>query len=234
MSGLPVALDVRPGAGADEDSVTLDYDARFLRRKRLVSDGGQAFLLDLAHTTSLAEGDLIVLEDGRGIVVRAAAEPLLEVTGTDLARLAWHIGNRHTPCQVEETRLLIQRDHVLLDMLGRIGATVREVVEPFTPEGGAYGHGRTHGHSHGDAHGHSHDHGHDHDHDHGHHHHHDHGHSHSHGAADHLHEHEAEGCCGGSGQGGCGCGGHDHGGHGPASGRKTGGCGGGGCCGHGH
>lgn len=226
MSGLPVALDVRPGAGADEDSVTLDYDARFLRRKRLVSDGGQAFLLDLAHTTSLAEGDLIVLEDGRGIVVRAAAEPLLEVTGTDLARLAWHIGNRHTPCQVEETRLLIQRDHVLLDMLGRIGATVREVVEPFTPEGGAYGHGRTHGHSHGDAHGHSHDHGHDHDHGHSH--------SHSHGAADHLHEHEAEGCCGGSGQGGCGCGGHDHGAHGPASGRKTGGCGGGGCCGHGH
>ncbi|RAP42114.1 hypothetical protein BYZ73_07100 [Rhodovulum viride] len=252
MSGLPVALEIRPGAGAGADSVTLDYDARFLRRKRLVSDGGLAFLLDLAHTTSLAEGDLIVLEDGRGIVVRAAAEPLLEVTGTDLARLAWHIGNRHTPCQVEESRLLIQRDHVLLDMLDRIGATVREVVEPFTPEGGAYGHGRTHGHSHGDAHGHTHDHAHDHAHDHGHghedghghghHHHHDHGHAHdhTHGAADHLHAHDhdhdhgAEGCCGGSGQGGCGCGGHDHGTPKAASGRKTGGCGGGGCCGHGH
>ncbi|BAQ69767.1 urease accessory protein ureE [Rhodovulum sulfidophilum] len=235
MSGLPVALDVRPGAGADEDSVTLDYDARFLRRKRLLSDGGQAFLVDLAHTTSLAEGDLLVLEDGRGIVVRAAAEPLLEVTGTDLARLAWHIGNRHTPCQVEETRLLIQRDHVLLDMLDRIGATVREVVEPFTPEGGAYGHGRTHGHSHGDAHGHehehshdhshshSHGHGHSHDHDHGH----DHGHPHHHGHG-HEHGHGAGGCCGGLGQGGCGCGRHGHGG------ASDGGNRGGGGCGHGH
>ncbi|MEK6215637.1 MAG: urease accessory protein UreE, partial [Boseongicola sp.] len=26
--------------------------------------------------------------------------------------------------------------------------TVRDVVEPFTPEGGAYGHGRTQSHAH--------------------------------------------------------------------------------------
>ena len=88
------------------------------------------------------------MEDGRLIEVIAAKEDLLEVTGDDLPRLAWHIGNRHTPCQIEEGRLLIQRDHVIRDMLGKTGATVREVVEPFTPEGGAYGHGRTHGHSH--------------------------------------------------------------------------------------
>ena len=55
-----------------------------------------------------------------------------------------------------------------------IGATVTEVDEPFTPEGGAYGHGRTHGHDHSHSHGpegHSHGHSHAHDHDHGHHHH---------------------------------------------------------------
>jgi urease accessory protein len=78
-----------------------------------------------------------------------------------LHRIAWHIGNRHTPCQIEADRLLIQRDHVIADMLRLIGAQVREVVEPFTPEGGAYGHGRTHGHDHSHAHGpvaHSHDH----------------------------------------------------------------------------
>jgi urease accessory protein len=48
--------------------------------------------------------------------------------------------------------LLIQRDHVMADMLAKIGASVTEVVEPFTPEGGAYGHGRTHGHDHSHAH----------------------------------------------------------------------------------
>ncbi len=78
----------------------------------------------------------------------AAEEPLIEITGPDLPRLAWHIGNRHMPCQIEPDRLLIQRDHVIRDMLEKLGATLRNVSERFTPEGGAYGHGRTHSHAH--------------------------------------------------------------------------------------
>lgn len=168
MTVLPVARAVREHpTGPADDTVTLSYDDRFLRRKRLVGDGGLTFLLDLSKTTSLNAGDALMLADGRMITVRAAREPLLEVTGANLQRLAWHIGNRHTPCQIEGARLLIQRDHVIRDMLGRIGATLREVEEPFTPEGGAYGHGRTHGHDHGASHGggQAHDHGHAHSHD---------------------------------------------------------------------
>ena len=82
------------------------------------------------------------------IAVEAAPEPLLRITG-DLTRLAWHIGNRHTPCQIAGDHLLIRADHVLADMLARLGATVEPVTGAFTPEGGAYGHGRTHGHDHG-------------------------------------------------------------------------------------
>ncbi|SIO41507.1 urease accessory protein [Rhodovulum sp. ES.010] len=168
MSTLPVARSLLAGGSGAVDTVTLGYDARFLRRKRLVTDGGLAFVLDLPKTTSLNAGDLICLEDGRAIAVRAAAEPLLCVTGDHLPRIAWHIGNRHTPCQIEPGRLLIQRDHVIRDMLEKIGATVTEVEEPFTPEGGAYGHGRTHSHSHGHDHAHGDGHAHDHHHDHGH------------------------------------------------------------------
>jgi len=157
MTDLPVARTICKAAAAATDTVTLSYEARFLRRRRLVSDGGLAFLLDLAQTTSLDAGDGLVLQDGRRIAVRAAEEPLLEVTGPDLPRLAWHIGNRHTPCQIEDGRLLIRRDHVIRDMLARIGATLRDVSEPFTPEGGAYGHGRTHGHDHGHSHDHVHE-----------------------------------------------------------------------------
>ena len=114
----------------------------------LATDDGEAFLVDLAQTKSLDHGGVLVLEDGREVEVIAAPEDLLEVTGDNLLRLAWHIGNRHTPCQIEENRLLIQHDHVIRDMLAKLGADIRETVEPFTPEGGAYGHGRTHGHAH--------------------------------------------------------------------------------------
>lgn len=136
------------GHSAAFAQISLDYDGRFLRRKMLTTNDGEPFLVDLAQTTSLDHGGVLVLEDGREIEIMAAPEDLLEVTGDHLPRIAWHIGNRHTPCQIEESHLLIQRDHVIRDMLGKIGATVREVVEPFTPEGGAYGHGRTHGHAH--------------------------------------------------------------------------------------
>lgn len=139
-------------------TVRLGYDARFLRRKVLTTVTGTPVLVDLAQTTSLDHAGVLITTDGDEITVEAAPEPLLAVTG-DLIRLAWHIGNRHTPCQILPDRLLIQRDHVLQDMLARLGAGVKEVDAPFTPEGGAYGHGRTHGHDHSHQHG-PHDHAH--------------------------------------------------------------------------
>ncbi|MEL7100560.1 MAG: urease accessory protein UreE [Pseudomonadota bacterium] len=140
-------------------SVSLTYEDRFLRRKVLKMDDGTPILVDLPKTTSLDHGGVLVTPEGE-ITINAAPEPLLEVTGARLNRIAWHIGNRHTPCQIEDQRLLIQRDHVMADMLAHIGARTREVIEPFTPEGGAYGHGRTHGHDHSHVHEHAHDHGH--------------------------------------------------------------------------
>lgn len=126
----------------------MTYDERFLRRKVVKTVHDEDLLVDLKQTTSINDRDAFVLTDGRFIEVIAADEELYAVIG-DLVQLAWHIGNRHTPCQIEPNRLLIQRDKVIGHMLEHLGATVKEVFEPFTPEGGAYGHGRTHSHDHG-------------------------------------------------------------------------------------
>lgn len=139
------------------EQVTLTYDERFLRRKVITTDHGEKLLVDLEKTTSLDHGDALETNDGRLIEVIAAEEPLFAVAGGKLTQLAWHIGNRHTPCQIEVDRLLIQQDKVIGHMLEHLGATVTQVTEPFTPEGGAYGHGRTHSHEHGaTAHDHAH------------------------------------------------------------------------------
>jgi urease accessory protein len=153
---LPRATRLGP-AGPADDSVTLDYEGRFLRRRRLETDGGRALLVDLPQATGLQHGDVLECADGWRVAIHAAPEPLIAVTG-DLSRLAWHIGNRHTPCQIETARLLIRDDHVLADMLDHLGAGLERLSAPFRPEGGAYGHGRTFGHAHGPAdHAHSHD-----------------------------------------------------------------------------
>lgn len=131
-----------------DDRVVLTYDERLIRRKRLTTAQNHGFLVDLPNVTNLDDFWGFQLDDGRCIQIVAAQEPLLQITG-DLPRLCWHIGNRHTPAQIEPTRLLIRRDHVLENMLRQLGALVTLVTEPFTPEGGAYGTGRTMGHAHG-------------------------------------------------------------------------------------
>ena len=153
MMPLKTAQTIVHHACEVTDHVSLDYAARFIRRKVLTTQSGAEVLVDLPKTVSLAEGDALRTDAGDLIGILAAPEPLIEITGHDLHRIAWHIGNRHAPCQIEAERLLIQRDHVMARMLAQLGAHVHEVVEPFTPEGGAYGHGRTHGHDHGHQHG---------------------------------------------------------------------------------
>ena len=88
------------GTRTPDDVITLDYEGRFLRRKRLMTDSGEAFLVELPETISLSATDGFVLEDGRIIAIQPKPEPLLKVTHNHLPRIAWHIGNRHTPCQI--------------------------------------------------------------------------------------------------------------------------------------
>jgi urease accessory protein len=152
------------------DSVVLDYDDRHRRRLAMTGTRGTGFLLDLPEAAELRNGDALVLDDGRLIEVVAAPEPLLEIRCADplhLARVAWHLGNRHLPTQLLPKALRIRRDHVIADMAVQLGAKVIEIEAPFDPEGGAYAapaeqhqHDR-HDHQHHDHH-HSHHHGHEH------------------------------------------------------------------------
>jgi urease accessory protein len=147
-----------PGAAdtAPLHRVTLTHDQRHLRRKLLHLDNDDVVMLDLKEPVMLADGDLLVLEGGGYIEVKAAEEPLYEIRPRDrlhLVELAWHLGNRHLPAAIEEGRILIARDPVIRAMLEGLGATVIDVVEPFHPLRGAY-HGTGGHHQHGHAHHH--------------------------------------------------------------------------------
>jgi urease accessory protein len=167
---FPRAVSVAPAGTAGERAgrAVLAHDERHLRRRAIeLADGGKV-LVDLPEAVMLADGDLLVLEDGRHVEVGAAPEELYDIRARDavhLAELAWHIGNRHLAAAIEAERILILRDHVIKAMLEGLGAKVSEVVEPFTPLRGAYS---GHGHGHDDHHDHGHDHGHHHRHDHSH------------------------------------------------------------------
>ena len=169
---FPRAVSVAPAggtSGAVAGKAVLPHHERHLRRRAIeLTEGtveGGKVLVDLLEPVTLNDGDRLVLEDGRQIEIAAAPEELHDIRARDsahLAELAWHIGNRHLAAAIEAGRILVLRDHVIKAMLEGLGATVTDVVEPFSPMRGAhFGHSHDH-HDHG-----HHDHEHDH-HDHGH------------------------------------------------------------------
>ena len=130
------------------DEISLSYEERFIRRKKLIANNGTEFLVNLEETVSVDENNYFELDNGNLIKVLSKEENLIEISGDNLKQIIWHIGNRHLPCQIEESRILIQDDAVILDMILKLQGNVKKVFEKFKPEGGAYGMGRTHSHKH--------------------------------------------------------------------------------------
>ncbi len=192
---LPRGTKIAQVLVARAPTLTLSYESRCKSRLAVTLDTGEEAALVLPRGTILADGDLLVADDGALIRAIAAPQAVLVVRAPDaltLTRAAYHLGNRHTPVEVGTDYLKLEADPVLEDMLLRLGARVERAELPFSPESGAYGGGHKHGHDatfaedyalaqkvftehHGHDHGHAH--GHDHSHDHGH----DHG--------DHAHRH---------------------------------------------
>jgi urease accessory protein len=158
----------------------LPFEARQKSRFKAKLVSGEEVGVVLPRGEILRGGDLVTASDGRVMEIISQPEKLLHVecaTPAALAKVAYHLGNRHVPVEVGEGYLHIAEDHVLERMVEGLGAKVTRMTAPFEPEAGAYGgvgheHGaaKIHDHHH-DAHGHDHDdhedhdhHGHDHDH----------------------------------------------------------------------
>ena len=168
-------------------TLTLDWDTRQKSRFDAQDSEGRALGVFLPRGSTVRGGDVLVAEDGSLVRVVARPQPVLVVragaagSAFDLARAAYHLGNRHVALEVQPDRLQLEPDHVLAGMLRQMGLTASEELAPFEPESGAYGAAPNRdaaAHEHGPHcdHGHGHDHDHDHDHGHGHGHGHDHRH----------------------------------------------------------
>jgi urease accessory protein len=159
------------------DTLILSHAQRQAQKGFLFGIKGTCVELDFPETVRLRTDDALLLDTGGLVEVVAEPEPLIEVRAADLpslARLAWHLGDRHVPVQIMERKLRLKRDESIEALLQSLGAKVVAIEAPFEPEGGAY-EVTAGGHHHHD-HDHDHDHGHDHHHHHHDHHHHDHKH----------------------------------------------------------
>ena len=121
-----------------------------LRQKRWLFAAlasGEDVAVKLPRGTTLRGGDLLLASDGRVIEVIAAAERVVHVecaTSSELARVAYHLGSRHVALQIGDGFLRLGENHVLEDLLRRLGAKLTIIEAPFEPESGAYSGAHSH------------------------------------------------------------------------------------------
>lgn len=136
--------------------LTLPFELRQKSRLRARLDNGEEVSLILPRGRVLRGGERVTAPDGRELEIVAAPEKLLHIECERLARVAYHLGNRHVPLEIGSGFLRIAEDHVLEEMVRGLGARVVRIEAPFEPEHGAYGHrhdemghgGKIHDHHH--------------------------------------------------------------------------------------
>ncbi|MBF0482725.1 MAG: urease accessory protein UreE [Desulfovibrionaceae bacterium] len=123
--------------------LTLGFEERRKSRQKVRLDDGREAALHLPRGTVLRQGDVLEAEGGERVVVRAEAERLSYVLCPDpaaLARLCYHLGNRHHPVQIEGERVFYPAGPVIDAMVAELGHAVAAVSAAFEPECGAHRH----------------------------------------------------------------------------------------------
>lgn len=131
------------------DRLVLTFEQRQKSRLRVRAESGEEVALILERGRLRRGGERVAAADGRVFEIVSAPEKLLHIESDAIAKVAYHLGNRHVPVQVGEGFLRIAEDHVLEAMVKGLGARVRHVEAPFEPEAGAYD-GEGHHHHHHD------------------------------------------------------------------------------------
>jgi urease accessory protein len=131
-----------------DGELVLPFELRQKSRLRTALASGEDLGLFLERGEVLRDGDFLLAEDGRVVRVIARPERVLDIVcaGPEaLARIAYHLGNRHVPVQVGADWLRIADDHVLRQMVEGLGAAALAREAPFEPEAGAYAGAHSHG-----------------------------------------------------------------------------------------
>ena len=142
---LNIQKRCEPRAKFDAELI-MPYELRQKCRLRTQTTTGEETGLFLPRGSLLRDGDFLEAEDGRIVKVTARLEKVLQIGCPDavqLARIAYHLGNRHVALQIGAGWLRIANDYVLRQMVEGLGAVVVPVEAAFEPEPGAYG-----GHNH--------------------------------------------------------------------------------------
>jgi urease accessory protein len=148
---MPLLMLRERASDTDEVAGELSLPFELRRKSRLLTrlTDGKAVGLMLERGAPLRDGECLRGDDGRVYRIRAADEAVMDARCSDataLARVAYHLGNRHALLEIGDSFVRFAADDVLASMARGLGATITSLRGPFEPEAGAYAIGtHTHG-----------------------------------------------------------------------------------------
>ena len=129
--------------GEPTDRLALTWELRRRSRLKATTAGGAEIGLFLPRGTMLIDGSLVRTADGHVVEIVAAPEDVSTVASTDavlLARVAYHLGDRHVRTQVGPGFIRYRHDRAVDELARKLGAEVIPEEVPFEPERGTGGH----------------------------------------------------------------------------------------------
>ena len=134
-------------SGEASDRLALTWELRRRSRLKATTVGGHEVGLFLPRGTVLFDGDLLRTSDDGIIEIEAAPEDVSTISSPDavlLARVAYHLGNRHVRTQVGPGFIRYRHDRAVDELARKLGAEVQVEEAPFEPERGTKDHAHDH------------------------------------------------------------------------------------------
>jgi urease accessory protein len=122
----------------EEDKLVLTWEQRRWMRGRFTTERGRKIGIGLATGTTLAPGSILYVGADWYLKIEAAIEPVLEIVPSDYheaVKIAFEVGNRHFPLALEESKILVPDDKVMVRLMDRLGAPWERRQAIFDPIG---------------------------------------------------------------------------------------------------
>lgn len=124
------------------DWVELEWEELNKRILRKQTEGGKDVSISLESSGHLHYGDVLYEDEDTLIAIRTKLEKVYVITPKtmrEMGKMAFEIGNRHTPCIIEDNEILVRYDHTLEKLMDEVGViyeqSERRFKEPFKYKG---------------------------------------------------------------------------------------------------
>lgn len=122
--------------------VELDWDELNKRILRKRTSGGKDVAIALEDPNPLKVGDVLYEDSTVQVVVRTKKEKVYVIfpdSFTQMGKMAFELGNRHTPCLISNEEIVVRFDQTLERLFEEVGVdfelTERRFKQPFKYRG---------------------------------------------------------------------------------------------------